>query len=94
MEMWELRLFVAGSDLASRRVHEALETLCQKHLAGRHRIVLVDIFQDPEQAEAYDIVAVPTLLRQTPPPWRRVIGDLSQTGKVLLGLGMPAPEES
>ncbi len=91
--MWELRLFVAGSGAEVRRVHEALGSICREHLPGRHRIALVDILQEPEQADAFDIVAVPTLIRQSPLPVRRVIGDLSLIRKVVLGLGIPVRQE-
>ena len=65
---WELRLFVAGSDLEVERVQNALEKVCQEHVPGRYRIAMVDILQDPEQADAFDIVAAPTLIRQSPLP--------------------------
>lgn len=93
-EMWELLLFVAGTGLAVERVQDALERVCQEHLPGRHHIELVDVLQDPEQADAFDIVAAPTLVRQSPLPVRRIIGDLSQAAKVVLGLGIPVQEES
>ena len=91
--MWELRLFVAGDGLEVRRVREALENVCHEHLPGRYRIALVDVLQDPEQADAFDIVAAPTLVRQAPLPVRRVIGDLSLIQKVVLGLGIPVQPE-
>jgi circadian clock protein KaiB len=84
---------VAGSDLEVKRVWDALEKVCQEHVPGRYRIALVDILLDPEQADAFDIVAAPTLIRQSPLPVRRVIGDLSQVTKVLTGLGIPVPQE-
>jgi len=91
--VWELRLFVAGGDLEVEQVQTALERVCQEHVPGRYHIVMVDIFQDPEQADAFDIVAAPTLVRQSPLPVRRIIGDLSQVEKVLLALGIPVPQE-
>ncbi len=91
--MWELRLFVSGSGMEVERVREALESVCQEHLSGRYRIALVDVLQDPEQADAFDIVAAPTLVRQAPLPVRRVIGDLSLIQKVVLGLGIPVRQE-
>ena len=92
-EIWEFRLFVAGSGLEAGRAREALESVCQEHLPGRYRIVLVDVLQDPAQADAFDIVATPTLLRQLPSPVRRVIGDLALTEKTLVGLGIRAVRE-
>ena len=91
--MWELRLFVAGTGLQVDRVVEALEAVCEEHLPGRYSIALVDVLEDPEQADAFDIVAAPTLVRETPPPPRRVIGDLSRAQGVVLGLGIPAVQE-
>lgn len=90
--MWELRLFVAGSGLEVERVRETLESVCREHLPGGYRIVLVDVLQDPEQADAFDIVAAPTLIRQAPLPVRRIIGDLSLSRKVVLGLGIPVQQ--
>ena len=87
---WELRLFVAGSGLEVDRVVEALERVCREHLPGRYSIALVDVLQDPEQADDFDILAAPTLVRQAPLPQRRVIGDLSRARDVVLGLGIPA----
>lgn len=90
---WELRLFVAGTGLEVDRVVKALEDVCQAHLPGPYSIALVDILQDPEQADAFDIVAAPTLVRESPPPRRRVVGDLSRAREVVRGLGIPAVRE-
>ena len=90
---WELRLFVAGSDLEVERVQAALEKVCKEHVPGRYVIAMVDILLDPEKADAFDIVAAPTLIRESPLPVKRIIGDLSQVRKVLLGLGLPVPQE-
>ena len=91
--MWELRLFVAGTGLEVDRVVKALEDVCRAHLPNGYSIALVDILQDPEQADAFDIVAAPTLVRESPPPPRRVIGDLSRAREVVRGLGIPAVRE-
>lgn len=89
-EQWELLLFVVPGDGSDRRVHETLQRICAAHLPDRHRIIVIDIAAEPAQADAYDIVAVPTVVRAQPLPVRRVIGDLSATDRVLKGLGIPS----
>lgn len=91
--MWDLRLFVAGDGLEVQRVRQALEHVCEEHVPGRYRIAMVDVLQNPEQADAFNIVATPTLVRQAPPPARRVVGDLSLTPKVMAGLGIPVAHD-
>ena len=81
-----LRLFVAGLTSRSQRAIENLRNLCERHLAGRYRIEVVDLNQSPGLAQDEQIVAVPTLVKVRPGPTRRVIGDLSQADKVLHGL--------
>jgi circadian clock protein KaiB len=81
-----LRLFVAGFTPRSRRAIENLNEICERHLAGRYRIEVVDLQQAPRLAHEEQIVATPTLLKILPLPVRRVIGDLSQVDKVLRGL--------
>ena len=93
-EKWELMLFVAGDNAATRIVYSRLEQMCEEKLSGRYRIKLVDIFENLEQACAFDIVATPTLLRLNPKPVRRILGDLSKTEKVLTALGLYNGESS
>jgi circadian clock protein KaiB len=81
-----LRLFVSGFTPRSRRAIDNLKNICERHLAGRYRIEVVDLYQSPGLALDEQIVAVPTLLKIRPLPPRRVIGDLSQVDKVLHGL--------
>jgi circadian clock protein KaiB len=81
-----LRLFVSGLTLRSQRAIENLKNLCERHLAGRYRIEVVDLYQSPGLAQAEQIIAIPTLVKVRPAPVRRVIGDLSQVDKVLHGL--------
>jgi circadian clock protein KaiB len=81
-----LRLFVAGMTSRSQRAIDNLQSICQRYLAGRHRIEVVDLYQTPGLAHDEQIIAIPTLLRILPFPPRRVIGDLSQADKVLHGL--------
>src|SRR5882672_11769062 len=74
-----LRLFVSGFTPRSRRAIDNLQNICECHLAGRHRIEVVDLCESPGSARDEQIVAIPTLLKVLPPPPRRIIGDLSQT---------------
>ena len=85
---YQLRLFVAGNTARSRQAIANLRRFCEKHLAGRFDLEVVDIYQQPELAERNQIVAAPTLLRVAPLPTRRIVGDLSQTERVLRGLDL------
>jgi len=81
-----LRLFVSGFTPRSLRAIDNLKSLCERHLAGRYRIEVVDLYQSPSLAHDEQIIATPTLLKIRPTPQRRVIGDLSEVDKVLHGL--------
>jgi circadian clock protein KaiB len=83
---YELRLFVSGLTPRSQRAIDNLQNICERYLAGRHRIEVVDLYQSPGAARDQQIVATPTLLKVLPFPARRVIGDLSQLDKVLRSL--------
>jgi circadian clock protein KaiB len=85
-EIWYLRLYVAGQSPKSLRAFANLTTLCEEHLAGRYEIEVVDLVEDPSLARSDDILAIPTLVRRLPEPLRRIIGDLSNTERVLVGL--------
>lgn len=85
---WELRLYIAGETDRSKRAIENLKKMCEEHLPGRYSIELVDISKDPERASSDDILALPTLVRKLPAPLRRIIGDLSDHEKVLVGLNI------
>ena len=87
---WELRLYVAGQTVRSLRAIENLGRICQDQLAGQYRIEIVDLAEQPEMAGADDIFALPTLVRRRPAPVRKVIGDLSDTDKVIAGLEIAA----
>lgn len=89
-ETWVLRLYVAGMTPRSRLAIRNLRALCEKHLPGRHEISVFDVFQQKALAKEAGIVAAPTLVKTSPPPVRRLIGDLSKTGAVLRGLGLDA----
>lgn len=83
---YRLRLFVAGSTERSRRAIENLRRICAEQLEGRVDLDIVDIYQQPELAALHQVIAAPTLVRLLPLPVRRIIGDLSETGRVLHGL--------
>ena len=85
-EIWYLRLYVAGQSPKSLRAFANLTTLCEEHLAGRYEIEVIDLVDDPSLARSDDILAIPTLVRRLPAPQRRIIGDLSNTERVLVGL--------
>ena len=89
---YELTLFVSGaSDLAARAVSNA-RRLCDAHLAGRHRLAVVDVYENVEAIISNDVLATPTLMRNLPLPVRKVVGDLSHTDKVLRALDLPTAE--
>jgi circadian clock protein KaiB len=81
-----LRLYVAGQSPKSLRAFANLKALCEEHLAGRYEIEIVDLIADPARARSDDILAIPTLVRPLPLPMRKIIGDLSNTEGVLVGL--------
>jgi len=83
---YQLRLYVAGQSPKSLRAVENLRLVCEEHLAGRYSVELVDLLENPQLARGDEIIAVPTLVRKLPHPIRRIIGDLSDTEKVLVGL--------
>lgn len=85
-EIFELRLYVAGQSPRSVRALENLRRVCDEHLAGRYRVEVIDLLANPGLARGDEIVAVPTLVRKLPEPIRRIIGDLSDTERVLVGL--------
>jgi circadian clock protein KaiB len=83
---YELRLYVAGQTPRCVRAIDNLKRLCEEHLAGRYTIEVIDLLVQPQLARGDEIIAVPTLVRKLPQPIRRIIGDLSETEKVLVGL--------
>lgn len=85
-ETWDLVLYVAGQTPKSMTAFSNLKRLCEEHLSGRYRIEVVDLLQHPELAQRHQILAIPTLVRQIPSPVRKVIGDLSNTEKALVGM--------
>jgi len=83
---WELRLYVAGQTPKSIAAFANLKKLCEEHLAGKYRIEVIDLLVNPQLAKGDQIVAIPTLVRSLPQPIRKIVGDLSKTERVLVGL--------
>jgi circadian clock protein KaiB len=89
-ERWHLRLYVAGKTPRCESAEENLRKVCEEYLAGRYSIEVVDLLDNPTLAQGDQILAVPTLVRKLPMPVRRIIGDLSNTERVLVGLDLRA----
>jgi circadian clock protein KaiB len=87
---WDLRLYVAGQTPKSITAFTNLKKVCEEHLAGKYRIEVIDLLKNPLLAEGDQIVAIPTLVRKLPEPVRKIIGDLSNTERVLVGLQLRA----
>ncbi len=87
-EFWELRLYVAGQTPRSVTAFANLKRLCEQHLAGKYHIEIIDLLRDPKLARGDQILAIPTLVRKLPEPVRKIIGDLSDTERVLIGLDL------
>src|SRR5271165_7357667 len=85
-KLWQLRLYVAGQTPKSVRAFANLKRLCEEHLAGEFEIEVIDLIENPRLAKDDQIVAIPTLVRKLPPPIRKIIGDLSDTERTLVGL--------
>jgi circadian clock protein KaiB len=85
-EFWRLRLYVAGATTKSMTALQNLKTICEKHLAGKYEIEIIDLLKTPALAQGDQILAIPTLVRKLPEPIRKIIGDLSNTERVLVGL--------
>jgi len=85
-EQWTLRLYVAGQTPKSVTAFANLKKICEEHLKGCYTIEIVDLMEHPQLAEGHQIIAVPTLVRQLPEPIKKIIGDLSNTERVLVGL--------
>jgi circadian clock protein KaiB len=83
---WDLRLYIAGQTPRAAAAFANLKRICEEHLAGKYRIEVIDLLVTPQLAKGDQIIAVPTLVRKLPEPVRKIIGDLSDTEKVLVGL--------
>ena len=87
-EVWALRLYVAGQTPKALAAFSNLKTICEEHLKGKYHIEIVDLLQNPKLAKGDQIFALPTLVRKLPPPIKKIIGDLSNTERVLVGLDL------
>jgi circadian clock protein KaiB len=85
-EKWNLRLYTAGQSPKSLAALANLKRVCEEHLAGRYSIEVIDLLKNPRLAKDDQIVAIPTLVRKLPEPLRRLVGDLSDTERTLVGL--------
>jgi circadian clock protein KaiB len=85
-EKWNLRLYTAGQSPKSLAALDNLKRVCEEHLPGRYSIEVVDLLKNPRLAKDDQIVAIPTLVRKLPEPLRRIVGDLSDTERTLVGL--------
>jgi circadian clock protein KaiB len=85
-EKWNLRLYTAGQSPKSLAALNNLKRVCEEHLAGRYSIEVIDLLKNPRLAKDDQIVAIPTLVRKLPEPLRRIVGDLSDTERALVGL--------
>jgi circadian clock protein KaiB len=92
-EYFILRLYVAGQTAKAIAAFTNLKTICEEQLKGRYEIEVIDLLENPKLAREDQIVALPTLVRKLPPPLRKIIGDLSDTERVLIGLNLlPRPK--
>jgi circadian clock protein KaiB len=87
-QRYVLRLYVTGSTPRSSRAIQTIRTLCEQHLSGRYDLEVIDIHQQPVLARGEQIIAAPTLIKKLPAPLRKIIGDLSNTDRVLMGLDL------
>jgi len=87
-KLWQLRLYVTDQTIKSRMAFANLKTICETHLKGRYRITVIDLLKQPQLAKGDQILAVPTVVRRLPNPVRTIIGNLSDTERVLVGLDL------
>ncbi len=87
-DFYILRLYVAGQTTKSLTAFANLKKICEEHLGGRYRIEVIDLLMNPQLAQGDQILAIPTLVRKLPPPLKKIIGDLSNTERVLVGLDL------
>ena len=92
-EIWDLCLYVAGQTEKSVTAFVNLKNICEVNLAGKYRIEVIDVTQNPALARNDQIIALPTLVRKLPPPIRKIVGDLSKTERVLIGLDLKAAKQ-
>jgi len=87
-KIWDLRLYVAGQTLKSLTAFTNLKKICSEYLEGKYRIEVIDLLKNPQLARGDQILAIPTLVRKLPEPIKKIIGDLSNTERVLVGLDL------
>ena len=92
-DFWDLRLYVAGQTPKSLTAFANLKRICEEHLAGKYRIEVVDLLKEPQLARGDQILALPTLVRKLPEPIKKIIGDLSNTERTLVGLDLRPRED-
>ena len=85
-EIWNLRLYVAGQTSKSITAFANLKKICEEHLTGKYRIEVIDLLKNPQLAKGDQIIAIPTLVRRLPEPLKKIIGDLANTERVMVGL--------
>ena len=90
MNKYTLKLYITGNTSRSERAVANLRNICEQRLNDAYEMIVIDVLERPQLAEEDRIIATPTLIKELPPPMRRMIGDLSDTEKVLLGLDVPA----
>jgi circadian clock protein KaiB len=91
-KLWQLRLYVTGQTPRSLTAFANLKTTCETHLKGRYRITVIDLLKRPQLAKGDQILAIPTVVRRLPKPVRTIIGDLSDSGRLLVGLDLRPAE--
>ena len=89
-EVWNLRLYIAGQTSRSLAALSNLEAICNQHLARKYRLEVIDLLKNPQLASGDQILAIPTLVRRLPAPMKKIVGDLSKTERVLVGLDLRA----
>lgn len=87
-DVWQLRLYIAGRTAKSTTALANLERICEEHLKGQYRIEVIDLLKNPQLARGDQILALPSLVRKLPEPMKKIIGDLSNTERVLVGLDL------
>lgn len=92
-EIYILRLYVAGQTKKSLTAFANLRRICEEHLKGKYTIEVIDLLEHPQLAKGDQILAIPTLVRRLPPPIKKIIGDLSNTERVLVGLDIRTAEK-
>ena len=92
--LYQLRLFITGTTARSARAIENMRRICHEHLHDRYELIIIDVYENPEATKDLQIIATPTLVKVLPEPLRRIIGDLSDEGRVLAGLDIsPLPKK-